>query len=107
MTFDLSPLYEAFSFLRELTGEEREALASVVQLRTLRRHQYILQAGDVCRHYTFVLKGCMSLYYIDRSGKEHALMFAVEQEWIGDLGSCHHRVPSQLFLEVLEPTTIL
>ena len=51
----LTTLYEAFSFLRSLKPEEQEALASVTHRRELRRRGYILQDGDVCRHYTFVI----------------------------------------------------
>ena len=62
---ELTTLYQAFSFLRSLKPEEQEALASVVRRRELRRRQYILQDGDVCRHYTFVVKGCLKMYHID------------------------------------------
>lgn len=103
----LEKLYAAFGFLRKLTSEEREALAQVVRMRQLRRRQFVLQAGDICRHYTFVIEGCLRLYQIDTEGKEHCTLFAVENEWIADLSSAHRRVPTQLHIDALEPTTIL
>jgi CRP-like cAMP-binding protein len=49
--------------------------------------QYILQAGEVCRHENFVVKGCARAYSIDVDGKEHIAMFAIEGWWISDLYS--------------------
>lgn len=104
---ELTTLYQAFSFLRGLKPEEQEALASVVRRRELRRRQYILQDGDVCRHYTFIVKGCLKMYHIDGQGKEHALLFGIEGDWIADLGSAHHREASRCFIEAIEPSVIL
>lgn len=104
---ELTTLYEVFSFLRSLKRGEQEALASVTHRRELRRRQYILQDGDVCRYYTFVVQGCMKMYHIDGQGKEHALLFGIEGDWIADLGSAHHREPSRCFIEAIEPSVIL
>jgi putative transcriptional regulator, crp/fnr family len=104
---ELDTLYQAFGILRQLKAEEQAALASAVRRWELKPRQYIMQAGDICQYYTFVVKGCLKMYHIDGQGKEHGLLFAVEQEWIADLGSAHHRIPSSCFIEAIEPTTIL
>lgn len=103
----LEQLYRAFGFLRRLTDEERAALEAVIKTRTLRRRQYILQAGDVCRHYTFVAEGCLRMYQTDEQGREHCVLFAVEEEWITDIGSMHNRKPSHFHIEAVEPATVL
>lgn len=104
---ELELLYRAFSFLRRLSQEEREALAAVVRRRELRRRQFLLQAGDVCRYYSFVVRGCLKMYYVDRQGKEHGLFCAEESGWVADLGSAHHRRPSDYYIEALEPSVVL
>lgn len=45
----------------------------------------ILQEGFVCKHYTFVEKGCFKMYGSDEKGTEHNLRFAAENDWIADL----------------------
>jgi len=67
----------------------------------------ILQEGFVCRHYTFVEKGCFKMYGIDEKGTEHNLRFAAENDWIADLGSFYSEKSSKLFIEAIEPSTIL
>jgi len=47
------------------------------------------------------------MYGIDEKGTEHNLRFAVENDWIADLGSFYSEKPSKLFIEAIEPSTIL
>lgn len=67
----------------------------------------ILQEGFVCKHYTFVEKGCFKMYSIDEKGNEHNISFAAENDWIADLGSFYSEKPSKLFIEAIEPSLIL
>ena len=74
--------------------------------RKIRRRQYLLQAGDVCRHYTFVNEGGLRLFHMDVNGVEHILQFAPEDYWVADLSSFWEETPTSLYLEALEPTEI-
>lgn len=53
------------------------------------------------------MEGCFRMYMVDDKGKEHNLQFAVENWWIGDIGSFHSGKPSQLNIEALENSVIL
>ena len=75
--------------------------------KNIKRKQLILQEGDVCRHYSFVVSGCFKMYGADTSGKEHNIQFASENEWISDIGSFHSEKGSLLFIEAIEPSVIL
>ena len=90
-----------------LNEEERAQLGSRVVERRLKRRQFVLQQGDVCRHYTFVVAGCLKLYGVDKKGTEHILQFAAESDWISDIGSFHAEQASQLYIEAIEPAVVL
>lgn len=90
-----------------LEAEEINALESVLKERTVKRRQFILQEGDICKHNTFVVEGCFRTYTVDDKGKEHNLQFAVENWWIGDVGSFHSEKPSRLYIEAMENSVIL
>jgi CRP-like cAMP-binding protein len=47
------------------------------------------------------------MFGIDETGTEHNLRFASENDWIADLGSFYSEKPSKLFIEAVEPSTIL
>jgi CRP-like cAMP-binding protein len=101
------PLIEYFKNYLPLDDEEINLLAKRVTQRQIKRKQMILQEGFVCKHYTFVEKGCFKMYGIDEKGTEHNLRFAAENDWVADLGSFYSEKPSKLFIEAIEPSTIL
>ena len=47
------------------------------------------------------------MYKVDKKGNEHNLQFAIENGWIGDIGSFHSEEPSELWIEAVEPSIIL
>ena len=104
----INKLIESFSNdLFPLGEEEINQLKNRFKERRIKRRQLILQEGDVCKHYTFVSEGCLKLYKIDQNGKERNLQFAIEDEWISDLGSLYSETPSDVYIEALEQSTIL
>ncbi len=75
--------------------------------RKLRRRQYLLQAGEVCKYFAFVLKGALRQYSVDEKGLEHILHFAVEDWWIGDRESFVMLTPSKYNIDALEDCKLL
>ena len=96
-------------FDRYLTLDEAERLALLERsrVRRLKKRGFILQEGEVCRCYTYVVEGCLRMYEIDAKGVEHNLQFAQVNEWIVDIGSFHAEKPSSLFIEAMEPSTVV
>lgn len=90
-----------------LDDREKEALTSRLVQRQIKRKQYILQEGDICKYFTYVVEGCFKMYGVDNSGAEHNLVFASEDDWITDIDSLHKERASKLFIEAIEPCTIL
>jgi CRP-like cAMP-binding protein len=101
------PIINYFSNILPLNGEEVEALKKAFKERRIKRRQFILQEGSVCELNTFVVEGCFRMYYVDEKGKEHNIQFAVENWWIGDIGSFHSEEPSKLYIEAIENSIVL
>lgn len=75
--------------------------------RKIKRKQFILQEGDYCKHFHYVVQGCFKMYGIDDSGVEHNLVFAAEGDWIADINSLYKEKTSLLYIEAIEPSIIL
>ena len=103
----LKPLIGYFERHLPLSAEEKAVLEEVFKERRVGRKQYLLQEGDICTHNTFVAEGCFRMFMVDEKGKEHNLQFAVEDWWIGDIGSFHSEDPSRLHIEALEHSVVL
>jgi len=91
----------------QLTKEETEYFTSLLKEKKLRRKQYLLQEGDICRHENFVVQGCLRTYHIDSKGQEHIVQFAVEDWWIGDMYSFLTQKPSRYAIDALEDSVVL
>ena len=61
-----------------LNNVEKTELNNRVTERRIKRRQFILQENDVCKHYTFVVSGCLKMYAVDKNGGEHNIQFASE-----------------------------
>jgi CRP-like cAMP-binding protein len=90
-----------------LTESEFQYFTSFLSERKLKKRQYLVQQGDICRYTCFVSKGCLRMFEIDNTGKEHNIQFAIEDWWTGDLDSFLTETPARLNVECLENCELL
>jgi CRP-like cAMP-binding protein len=70
-----------------LTNEEFTLATRFFVPKKIRKKQFLLQAGDICKYIAFVSQGCLRSYSVDDKGEEHIVQFAIEDWWISDLES--------------------
>lgn len=90
-----------------MTGDEESLLASRFKKRNFLKGQYLVQSGDVCKHYTYILKGAVRTFYVDVNGNEHIIAFGIESWWAGDLGSIIAQKPADFNVQCLENTEVV
>lgn len=90
-----------------LVKEEEEYFISLLESRKLKRKDFLLHSGDICRHSAFVTDGCLRGYTIDENGFEHILQFAPPDWWIADMYSLISQKPGNLFIEAMEESEVL
>src|SRR5215510_4236444 len=90
-----------------LTEKEIEAIKDVYAPKKLRKHQYFLQEGDVCKYFGFIIKGAMRQYTIDDKGTEHIERLGIENWWMGDRESWMMLTPSVYNIDAWEDTELL
>src|SRR5512144_280846 len=73
----------------------------------VRRRQYLLQEGDVCRSLAFVTAGCLRAYTVDRKGDEHIIQFALATWWISDFHSYLTGLPATYTIDALHDSDVL
>ena len=91
----------------QLTEEEMSTVKAAFLPKKIRKRQYLLQEGDVCKYQAFVVKGILRSYIIDEKGAEHILQFAPEGWWITDLYSYLTSEPSNFSIDALEDAELL
>lgn len=91
----------------KLSEEESNLLASVFKPKKFRKHQFLLQEGEVCKFAGFIVKGAFKQYTIDKTGKENILGLYIENWWVGDRESFMIGTPSPYFIDAFEDVDML
>jgi CRP-like cAMP-binding protein len=91
----------------KVSGEELETILACGVTKKLRKHQYLLQEGDVWRYNAFVCSGCVRVYSVDNTGVEHIMRFAIEDWWAGDRESYTTGQPSKFNIDALEDSVLI
>lgn len=100
-------LQKKVSEIIPISEEEFNYCRTLFTPKRLRKRQYLLQEGDVCKYQAFVEKGILRSYTIDDKGVEHILQFAPEGWWIADLYSFLTDETSTYTIDAIEDAEIL
>lgn len=90
-----------------ITDEEFEFTKTLFIPKKLRKRQYLLQDGDVCKYTAFVEKGMLRTFTIDEKGNQPILQFSMEGWWVADLYSFLTNEPSLYNIDALEDCELL
>lgn len=90
-----------------LDKAETDFFISLLRGKTIKRKEYLLTPGKICKTENFIVKGCLRTYTIDENGLEHIVMFGVEDWWVGDLYSFLTQSPATFYIDALEDTELL
>ena len=94
--------FHKFNEKVNLSKEEEEVIKQYLTPKKLRKKQYLLQEGDVCKHIAFVEKGALKAYVVDDAGAESIIQFALEGWVISDLYSFLTGEPATYNIDALE-----
>lgn len=89
-----------------LNDDERAFLLERLELKEYKRKEKVLSAGTIARELNFVVEGCLRIYHVDETGKEHSVSFFPEGWWATDLESFYSETPSFYAIDALEDSKI-
>lgn len=90
-----------------LAEEEQEFIKNYLTVKKIRKRQYLLQEGDVCKFVAFVEKGAMRLYRVNEDGTEHIVVFALDGSFVTDLYSFLTNEPSTYNIDAIEESELV
>lgn len=98
------------NYLRSQTDLDEEGIQLVCSLaiqRKLRRNEFLLREGEICRHKIFTIKGMLRTFGTTPDGGEHILQFSAEESWTLDVESYDMQVPAHCNISAVEPSEVL
>src|SRR5258706_7785033 len=90
-----------------LTDGDIELIKNTFLPKRIRKKQYLLQAGEVCKYGAFIVKGAMRQYSVDDKGVEHIFRLSIENWWAVDRESFVMLNPSVYNIDAWEDTEAL
>lgn len=99
--------FETITKTIELSESDKRVLRNNYLVKKLKKRQFFLQEGDVCKYAGFITKGCLKTYTIDKNGDEHVFQIAIEGWWVSDMYSHLTGEPATFTIEALEECELL
>src|SRR5689334_2764863 len=99
--------FQALSSKADFNDAELDQLKPYLTPKKLRKKQYLLQEGDVCRFFAFVEEGALRSYSINEKGAENIIQFALEGWTISDLYSFLTAEPATYNIEAIEDSRLV
>ncbi|WP_243770825.1 MULTISPECIES: Crp/Fnr family transcriptional regulator [Mucilaginibacter] len=104
--------WELFKYITAISGmslnnQQKTLIVESVKLKKLRKRQYFLQEGDICKYIGFIIKGSTRMFSINERGQESIVAFGLENTWITDQASFNQNECSGYHIEVMEDTELL
>lgn len=90
-----------------LSDEEANLLVAKLEVRKVKKKQWLVTPGDYCQSEHYINKGCFRAYCIDEDGTEHITKLSTEDWWITDIQSYLSGEPARLYVEALEDGEVI
>lgn len=106
-------MYETLrSYINNVAGtvipdEEFQLVKEAFAPKMMKKKQYLLHEGTICKYMSFILKGALRQFRIDDKGVEHIARFGIEGWWMSDRQSFMMLTPSKYNIEALEDCELL
>ena len=86
----------------ELSEQDVETIESYVYPLELKKREFLVTEGQVCKYNYFVEKGCLRMFYINEKMTEITVQFALETWWLSDYFSFARQMPSEYSIQAVE-----
>lgn len=93
--------------ITKLTDEEFDYILSHFVERKFKKHQFVLQEGEIAHNDFFILDGCLKSYFTDSKGKEHILQFGMKDWWITDYQAYYNQSKATINIDCIEDSELL
>jgi CRP/FNR family transcriptional regulator, anaerobic regulatory protein len=90
-----------------LNENEALALTEYIKPYHLKKKDYLLKEGQVCRALYFVEKGCLRMYFMNAKSIEQITQFALDGWWMSDYFSYLDDKPSEYTIQAIEKSEVL
>lgn len=93
-------------FVNVTDDDFTRCLLPIIKVRRFGKKEFITKAGEVENYFNFIVKGLVRKYY-KRNSTEINTQISMEGHIILSQESFHSRMPSEYFIETIEPAVLV
>lgn len=105
MSINNSQLSEIFSEIN-FTSSECLVIAESFDLVNLKKGDTLLNQNNIVHNQYYVSSGCLRTFFVDKTGKEHTLQFAIKDWWISDYTAFFTTSKAILTIECIQDAVV-
>lgn len=94
------------NLLPELTDEQWQYFEQFLKIKSIKKNDFLIETGKVCKYVTYVNKGIFRAYNIV-DGKEFALAFFIEDDYCSEYCSFLTKTPATYNIQALEDAEVI
>jgi CRP-like cAMP-binding protein len=90
-----------------LDSDEVSYFISLLKEKRVSKKSMILKEEQICKEISFVQSGALRAFYMDKTGRESTIMFAIEDWWVTDMYCFINEQPAMLNIEAIEESVVV
>jgi CRP-like cAMP-binding protein len=91
----------------KLSDQEFDYVLSHFVPKKFKKHQFVIQEGQLVEYDYFILNGCLKSYLTDANGKEHIIQFGLQDWWITDYEAYYFAKTAIVNIDCIEDSELL
>jgi len=88
------------------TNAETSLILSKLKKITLKKGALLLSSNQPVLKQYFIINGCLRTFFLDSSGKEHTIQFAINDWWISDYTAFFTSTNAQMTIECIQDANL-
>jgi CRP-like cAMP-binding protein len=101
------PFYHHLKKYVSFEDDDFPKILSYFETIKLNKKDLVMQAGNLCSHNYFVLKGCLHMYFTTEKGTERTVQFALECWWLTDFLAFQNHTSTNFNVQAVEKSQVL
>ena len=89
-----------------LNQEEENAFLAILEIKQVKKKEFLLQEGKICSKITFINSGCFRIFF-NVEGLENTIQFFFADAWYTDYSSFLTGIPSVENMQALENSEVV
>ena len=91
----------------QVSDQEFDLIISYFKNKNIEKNEHLIKSGDFISQTYWVKKGLLISSFLDPSGKEHIIQFAIENCWITDQNAFYNHAAATFNIVCIEDAELL